>query len=1236
MPGRSGFNIKSVFITLLILTGLEVFLFSQDKKIGNIINIYKKVEAIGSVPHDNVTLSDVTGLAAGDTVLLIQMKGAVINVPEDGNYGSYKDLIGRPGLSEFLIIESIDVGTRNVVFTANITNDYNAAGRVQLVRVPYYNSATVTSTLTCQPWDSVNKTGGVVAMIIGRTLSLEANIDVSGKGFNGGAISQGTGLCIVSGPGLNNFSYPESNTNSGYKGESPASRGFIDLANIPPIFPAFAKGKGANFTGGGGGNGKYSGGGGGSNWALSGGKGGKETPTCTPNNDGGIGGLTIRFTDLDVGFFMGGGGGASTYESGNTTATPGGKGGGIVIIVCDTLKGNGKIITAAGGSPNTLYPAGVSGNAGAGGGGGGGAVAIYLQSYTAGTTSAVTISVSGGKGGNTSNAYGEGGGGGGGLILTNNITPPANVTKLVTGGTGGNKSPSGTGTAGQDGGTLNTYSPLLNGFLYNSIRSSVTGDQIDSICSNMPFGVISGTIPFSGTIQWQSSITSESAGFTDISGATSKDYSPGILTQTTWFRRIVTDAGPPVIIDISKPVKIIVQPYIKDNIIGDPDTLCYAQDAKTLISKATLLDGNGKYSFKWMVSNDNSLFSDVANTANTETYTPVPGLTQTSWFRRTVTSGRCVDSTAIVRINVLDSISNNKILNTPEDICFGMTFTDLSGTTTATSPALSGGDATYRFHWESSINGVAWGPAPGIINQSGYLPQELPERAPLNEYKFRRVVKSGSQDVCVSTSPEILLRDYPVITNNKIVTAEQNSCSGSVPLLLTGSDPLNGNGTYTYIWQDSSKSNPVWKDITGATLRDYQPPALTDTTSYRRKVFSSACSNISKAVRINVHKPLINNSVSLVSTGTDTTICDGANPNRLKGSLPSGGTNIPGDYAYEWQYSTDNSTWNPVTASGTSQGYDPPALNVTTYYRRKVLSGACIDISAATIKIAVLPLITNNTLTDPPVICKNYVPGLLTGTTPSGGDGNYSFLWEQSVDGGTTWTSAAGVNNDPAGNYQPPALSVATKYKRKVTSGANNCCSSLSNIIEIKINTVPSSVVDAGPDSTLFSLDGKYFMQAAPIDHSYEDGKWTIIRGSGDFDDNTLETTGVSNLGPDNRFLWTVINGPCTDTSSVKILVTEIIIPNGFSPNGDGVNDLFEIKGLETDRTEVELTIINSAGSEVYYTTNKNGQQFTYWDGKNSKGVDLPEGTYYYVIRMLTSEMSAPRKEDGFIILKRR
>lgn len=1244
MTVKSGFNIKFLLLFLLILVGLDTILLSQDKKINNVINIYKRVESIGTTPPDNVTLNDVTDLFVGDTILLIQMAGVVINIPEDGNYGSYKDLRGKPGSYEFMIIESINTGTRNVVFTTNILTNFDIAGKVQMVKVPYYNTATVTSTLTCQPWDSISGTGGVLSMIIGSTLKLDADISVAGKGFRGGITSLGDGECIISGTGLDNFSYPQSSTKSGYKGEGPSSWVFDDsgfpVINYYPVFPNYAKGKGANFTGGGGGNGKYSGGGGGSNRGdlFGGGTGGKESGPCLPTRPGGVGGDKIsNNTDLESGIFLGGGGGASTYASGVTNATPGANGGGIIIIICDTLRGNGKIITAEGGSPNSTNPAIPLGiNAGAGGGGGGGSIAIFLQSYSSGTSSGVNISVNGGKGGNTGNTWGEGGGGAGGLILTNNISVPTTVVKSFSGGQGGTRS-GGFGMAGDKGDTLNTFSPLLNGFLYNSIRSPITGNQVDSICSNMSFGVISGTIPFSGTIQWQSSTTSESAGFTDISGATGKDYTPGLLTQTTWFRRVVTDAGPPVIVDISKPVKVIVHPFIKGNTIGDPDTVCYAQNPKALISRATLLDGNGIYSFRWKVSTDNSLFTKPANNDSTESYTPEPALKLTSWYKRTVTSGRCVDSSTIVRINVLDTISNNNIFNTPQDICFGSTFTDLTATTTTTTPALSGGDATYKFLWESSINGVAWGPAPGTNNQPGYLPAELPERAPLNEYKFRRVVISGMNDVCVNTSQVILLRDYPVITNNMVVTAEQKVCSGFPPVILTGSDPLNGNGTYTYIWQDSSKARSVWTDITGATQRDYQPPVLTDTTRYRRKVFSSACEDISKSVRINVHKPLVNNIISLLSGGIDTIICDGANPNRLPGTLPSGGTNLPGDYAYEWQSSTDNSNWNAIASAGTSQAYDPPALNVTTYFRRKVISGSCFDISAATVKITVLPLISNNTLNDPKVICKDYVPELLTGSTPVGGDGNFRYFWEQSIDGGSTWTPAAGVNNDPSGNYQPPALSVPTKYKRKVISGTGDCCLHVSDPIEVSIFTRPSSKIDAGVDTVLYSFD-KYYQLKAADKFDYEKGLWTVISGDGIFEPDSLPLAKVRGLEDNlNMYRWTITNGPCILKDSVSVTVVPIKIPEGFSPNSDGLNDLFEIKGLDTDNQEVELSIVNSAGSEVFFSTNKNNQTWSFWDGKTSKGDDLPEGTYYYILKMESKFTDiSPYKKSGFVVLKRR
>jgi hypothetical protein len=600
MIGRSDCKIRKILLSLLILSGLAVSLFAQDRQIGGIINVYRRVVAIGP-GLDNVTLNRVDSIAPGDTVLLIQMKGAIIYEVETSSYGSYRESVGTPGSSEFLIVESVNTVTKNVIFTNPVLKNYNVAGIVQLIKVPYLNSVTVKADLTCQPWDSINKTGGVLAMIVGKTLTLEANINVTGKGFYGGATSQGQGICLQTNSSLyDKFSYPESYTNSGYKGESQVIKVFLSGSNMPSYFPAYARGKGNNFTGGGGGNGRFSGGGGGSNYGV-GGMGGKEVGSCTPSpGDGGIGGRQVKFTDLDGRIFLGSGGGSSTYEAGST-ASPGGRGGGIIIILCDTLKGNGKAIRADGANPNTV----ASLNAGSGGGGGGGSIAIYTRSFsTTVATSALNVSAVGGKGGNTNGNFGEGGGGGGGLILINNITIPGNVTKTVSGGAGGTRSGGSTiGTNGSVGENLTTFTPALSGFLYNFISSSLSGDKVDSVCSNIVPPIINGTLPVGGvapyTYLWQISTTSEVSGYSLAPGVSNgQNYSPGVLSQTTWFRRIILDSSIPALVDYSKPVKVVVQQAITGNLVGKDTTICYNQNPLGLVPlNSGPSNGNGEYEY---------------------------------------------------------------------------------------------------------------------------------------------------------------------------------------------------------------------------------------------------------------------------------------------------------------------------------------------------------------------------------------------------------------------------------------------------------------------------------------------------------------------------------------------------------------------------------------------------------------------------------------------------------------
>ena len=173
MRGKSDINIRSLILSLLFLSGVTLPVYSQGTSIGGVINEYMDVVAISG--SDNVTLSNAGSFQIGDTVLLIQMKGAIMLGSESNAYGTYQYSLGTPGAYEFLMIQSVS-GT-NIVFTRDIVNVYNVAGLVQLIKVPSYNSATVTSELTCPPWDSVTtKTGGVLAMIVGGTLTVEADI----------------------------------------------------------------------------------------------------------------------------------------------------------------------------------------------------------------------------------------------------------------------------------------------------------------------------------------------------------------------------------------------------------------------------------------------------------------------------------------------------------------------------------------------------------------------------------------------------------------------------------------------------------------------------------------------------------------------------------------------------------------------------------------------------------------------------------------------------------------------------------------------------------------------------------------------------------------------------------------------------------------------------------------------------------------------------------------------------
>ncbi len=299
--------------------------------ISNIINDYTSVLSLG-VCTNTINVVDASKYNIGDTVLIIQMKGAIIDTTNTAAFGdviNYKNA----GNYEFNYIKS---KTGNAIELRNkLTRQYDLLnGKVQLIRVPYYTSVTTTSTLTCLPWDG--NIGGVLVFNVRDTLILNADIDVSKNGFKGG---KGVNTFLNStNCGQINYYYPNGSVLAALKGE-----------NIAVVQQDKAGGRGAPSNGGGGGQDHNSGGGGGSNGAL-GGFGGYQWQDCpnSPFDNRGWGGKALVYTNAANKVFLGGGAGAGHCNNLGFNSD-GGNGGGIVIINTNKIINNGRQIISNGG-----------------------------------------------------------------------------------------------------------------------------------------------------------------------------------------------------------------------------------------------------------------------------------------------------------------------------------------------------------------------------------------------------------------------------------------------------------------------------------------------------------------------------------------------------------------------------------------------------------------------------------------------------------------------------------------------------------------------------------------------------------------------------------------------------------------------------------------------------------------------------------------------------------------------
>ena len=94
---------------------------------------------------------------------------------------------------------------------------------------------------------------------------------------------------------------------------------------------------------------------------------------------------------------------------------------------------------------------------------------------------------------------------------------------------------------------------------------------------------------------------------------------------------------------------------------------------------------------------------------------------------------------------------------------------------------------------------------------------------------------------------------------------------------------------------------------------------------------------------------------------------------------------------------------------------------------------------------------------------------------------------------------------------------------------------------------------------------------------------------------------------------------PCETQANVKVInILPLVIPNAFSPNGDGVNDTWIIQGLPKYRN-VTITVFNRWGNIVFNSNNA----YIHWD-RTINGFEVATGTYYAILELKGS----PDKTD--------
>lgn len=292
--------------------------------------------------------------------------------------------------------------------------------------------------------------------------------------------------------------------------------------------------------------------------------------------------------------------------------------------------------------------------------------------------------------------------------------------------------------------------------------------------------------------------------------------------------------------------------------------------------------------------------------------------------------------------------------------------------------------------------------------------------------------------------------------------------------------------------------------------------------------------------------------------------------------------------------------------SGSGSTTTITVLNPGTYNFSVISDAGCTSSLSANVVIPNVPDSPVLVITNPKPVCTPETVNINSPDIISASSGSLTY---------TFW-----LNREATIPFTTPERASEGIYYVKVTNSAQ--CFDIEPII---VDVKEKPLADAGPDQEL-DYDFTAFMGASSPGQG-ERGSWSLYSGVGTITDPGNPRTRISDLEiGENIFLWTVTNDACPPSAdSVKIIVKDLTIPTLITPNKDGRNDYFYLRGTDAFGPN-ELIIFDRRGVRVYHDPDYHND----WDGVDYNNRPLPDDTYYYVFK---AGKGKPR--SGFIMIRR-